>query len=242
MFQILPITPPPTSFTQEISAGAGFSDLSSQAKEDIREHLRKEQNNRCAYCERSLRKDHKTVLEHFHPQNMTGRGGPRCSQSIGGSHLSRSDVEPGNLLLSCDGHKQHPRSALTCDASKGGEDICEKCFNPKHQYSPTLVSVDRSGHVTALHFPDTAETAQEVLDNTLNLNDRHLRSERQRRTDSWRKHWKEYKKNDTEKGKKTPMVELRAVFAENLRKYALTADFPSTLESIAVRIENNESP
>lgn len=241
MFRITQITPPPASFTQAVSAGATFGELSANARNDIRDHLRSEQNNRCAYCERHLREDHKTVLEHFHPQNKTGAGSKQCEQRIGGSHLSRSDVEPGNLLLSCDGHKQHPGSDLTCDASKGGEDICEKFFNPKHQQSPTLVAVNRSGHISALHFPDAEEAAQEVLDCVLNLNDRHLCDARQRETDAWRRRWKEFREQDAKKGKKTPMAELRTRFATNLRRAALTNEFPSTLESIAVRIEAREA-
>lgn len=231
----------PPSFVQEVSSGTTFRNLSAEAREDIRAHLLSEQGNRCAYCERCLRENHKTVLEHFHPQNMTGTRGSQCIDRIGRTNPLRSDVNLGNILVSCDGHKQHSGSRLTCDASKGGEDICAKFFNPKHQRSTTLVSVHRSGHICAVHFPDSEELAQGVLDVTLNLNDRYLCAARERVTDAWRAQWrKEILKNNSKKN--VSMKFIRSEFAKKLRQSAFNAEFPSTLESIAMRIENGGSP
>lgn len=240
MFSIENVNSLPNSFATEFAKGAKFTGLSSEAKADIRNHLLSEQKNRCAYCERHLREDHKTVIEHFHPQNNNGNGGKNCEREIGGGRLSRSDVESGNLLISCDGHKQNQKSKLTCDAQKGGDDICDRFHNPKHQkYSRTLVSVDLSGQIHAERFPSTKEDAQDVIDNILNLNDDYLCKSRKQQTNAWRNQWKAFVNSNS---KKSSMADLRKKFADNIRKYAETAEYPSTLESIALRIENVESP
>lgn len=234
MFRITRKGPPPVAFVEAVAAGATYKALPSNAKDALRDRLKEDQGGRCAYCERHLREDHKTVLEHFHPQNMTGKGGSDCQLRVGSTDLSRSDVELGNLLLSCDGHK-NDGGDLTCDASKSGSHICSDSFNPLNQTTPTLISVGRNGKASVMHYPGDQTAAQHVIDTVLNLNQRHLVGNRKEYYVSWLRRFQEIKAQD--KGK-TPARELRARFASKVRDTACTEVYPSTLESVAREIEN----
>ncbi|MEL4505155.1 hypothetical protein AAEX63_12850 [Luteococcus sp. H138] len=160
----------PTAAVTAMAAtrGGDFDVLKSAP--GVRERLRDEQANRCAYCERIMSQEPgRTKIEHFHPRTKDFTD-PRCASESGTTDREKSIVEWRNLLLVCPGNSGREK---TCDTRKGATDICTKIHNPKRDglNSPTQVMCNYEGRVTSVEGTDEAKDA---IDNDLNLNERTL--------------------------------------------------------------------
>lgn len=223
----------PATFQQAYAMRTSYRDLGSEAKKDLRQFLYGEQGGRCAYCERFIRDDSKTTIEHFHPQSVGASAGQSCVTRLNCRTLNHSDIEIHNLLLCCDGNRGGGHE-LTCDASKENEHICDVFYNPRTHSAGSLVSVESNGRVVASLFPADRAAAQRVIDNVLNLNEQFLVSNRRVLYVSLLKGF-----NGERKARKRPggafknMQKLRDEFACRLRKSAQSKDYPSVWISVA---------
>jgi len=164
------------------AARASYAQLSNDR--DVRRALYAEQKHVCAYCERPLAKiheaDHRTRIEHFHPQSDIVGQTPACVSQSGASDLSLAPTQWSNMLLCCDGNERAGRD-YTCDKAKGSADICATFRNPKSVPAgqELLVTIERDGRaLAALGMPPGA---QQVIDGVLGLNNPHLvRARRER--------------------------------------------------------------
>ena len=159
-----------------VHLGVSFDDLDPHLRNTLREYLWRRQDGRCAYCECSLRLDQATRLEHFHPRSLPQVSDARCKRELGTAKTVNAEFYLNNLLLCCMGHEgevvdeKSSREVLTCDARKGDAHICARFHNPATNAYPSLVDVDPSGRLSAVHFPSEYAEAQAVIDDTLNLN------------------------------------------------------------------------
>ena len=91
-------------------------DCFQEIKDNIRDHLRPEQGNKCCYCKRELGYDIKDVdIEHIIPK----------------SKYPKFTFEPKNLALSCPG----------CNTIKGDDEVLKKkiVFYPKHSKNTLII-------------------------------------------------------------------------------------------------------
>jgi uncharacterized protein (TIGR02646 family) len=194
----------------------------------VRRFLYAQQAGRCAYCERRITLNPMaTKIEHFHPQSRPDHGSA-CLKRTGLTEPRwRSyQIHLGNLLLCCTGDRM-PEGA-TCDTLKGNTHICEVFFNPKGATKPTLVTVGPDGRVHAASFPAGEADAQDVIDHILRLNaDSLVRTRRDLISARQQKFVK------AKNASKEPAAQFRARAANDLRREALTAEFGSTLLSLA---------
>lgn len=190
-----------------------------------RQLLRDEQANRCAYCERRLpTDDSKTKIEHFHPRSKDFRHGSCVTESHAPT-ADRAVTEWRNLLLVCDG-KASPQ--FTCDTRKGDLDVCDRIHNPKRSnlQIATQVECDHSGNISALNG---STLTQDVLDETLNLNDPVLLRARQSIWSVLMKNVRDCK-NPNKKGPKPGKLR------ERLEAAAQTKEYGSVYLSIAKKL------
>lgn len=161
-----------------------YDELDQPVQQAVWEHLYAEQHGRCAYCERVLSKDSsRTRIEHFHPRKKSAHlpWTQTCEARtlVTAARWRYIEVSVGNLLLCCDGNA-NGGGVRTCDASKGGEHICDSFFNVKHVTAPSLVRVGPDGTCVVAFSPTPGDpAAQDVVDRTLGLNARSLRRKRQ---------------------------------------------------------------
>lgn len=161
------------------ATGATYDELKSHAS--VRRQLWAQQAGRCAYCERSIRNpdddgEHRTKIEHFHPQKGNRWGGA-CQAGSGAKQHTESPTKWSNMLLCCDGNEGAGYDRR-CDTSKGNTDICEEFRNPKNWAHGAMLDVQKSGRVTpATGLPEGAER---VVESILNLNSRELVDARRR--------------------------------------------------------------
>ncbi len=191
----------------------------------VRDALRDEQANRCAYCERVLpREDGKTKIEHFHPRSAEFRTN-RCTTESGAKTREASVVEWRNLLLVCHGEDAAEK---TCDTRKRGTDVCAKIHNPKRAglQTPTQVECDYCGHISAT---TGGGEAQKVLDGVLNLNDEQLCAARKRL-------WSELTKQMTKAINPKVKGPSRAALRERFIKNAQVKEFGSVYLTLAKRL------
>lgn len=224
---------PPVAFVRERADRVGYDDLHSKA--DARNALWAEQRGLCAYCERLLGKQdltsHRTKIEHFHPQNKT-TGGSECTRNSGDSDLETSPTSWTNMLLCCDG-TSGAAGITTCDTSKHGTDICAEFRNPKTwPGGQAMLLVSRDGTVSA--GPGLPTSADEVINEVLNLNAAHLVKLRRHRLTAWRSEYAERKRRF--QGLNTKQKQQ---FAQKIRDAAATSDVPTTLLSLADTISPN---
>jgi uncharacterized protein (TIGR02646 family) len=137
----------------------------------LRRALWDQQGGRCAYCERRLRDpsrdDHRTKIEHSHPQSSS-KWDSDCKSCSGASNHASTATTWRNLLLCCDGNELAGEN-FTCDTSKAGTDICSDFRNPKHwTQGDRLVEIDRSGF--AKPRPGLPNAAATVIGSVLYLN------------------------------------------------------------------------
>jgi uncharacterized protein (TIGR02646 family) len=164
----IPLATPPAVLTTLQLQGASYKDVSSNGS--VRQALWDQQNRRCAYCERTIRNperiDHRTKIEHFHPQSG-GAWNADCARASGATDESKAPTTWGNLLLCCDGNEL-ARTERTCDTSKSNTDICSDIRNPKSWHGASLVVIDNSGRAKpAAGLPPEAS---KVVNEVLNLN------------------------------------------------------------------------
>jgi uncharacterized protein (TIGR02646 family) len=233
MFAHDPTVTAPSSLTvlkKQKNPPASYKDLKGGPKDEVTERLRNAQQNRCAYCETSIRNNSKVRIEHFHPQSATQSRPKVCQERTGGSSLIQADLAYENMLLCCDGHEGGPQRATTCDVSKGGKDICSHFFNPKQQSTDTLVRVKSDGTVKCLHFPETSEEADTVVTDILRLNNPHLCNTRGQ---VYVAEMKQVTKKLRENSGRIAATTLRERLATTLENKAQTEPYPSTLLSLA---------
>jgi len=159
---------PPKELLRAIRESIGFKQISSDPA--LRRALWDRQNGRCAYCERVLRNpasvDHRTRIEHFHPQ-----GGmvwaAECAKQCGVSSDADAPVAWSNLLLCCDGNERAGRD-FTCDKLKHDTDICSDFINPQRWTGGPLLTIGRDGRATPR--PGLPARADLVVNAVLNLN------------------------------------------------------------------------
>ncbi|WP_349829341.1 retron system putative HNH endonuclease [Brevibacterium litoralis] len=242
MYRIARADPPQSfiTFVQKYPAATYDVDLNSDSvlKEELREHLLRQQGGRCAYCERDISKSSSTRIEHFHPQSLLvtsadGECQKRTGVTVRKGGSVAADLAIGNLLLCCDGHEGTGEE--TCDKSKGNTHICEDMDNPKGLPAeiPSLVEVKHDGTVEVVRSMRTAADAQRVIDEILNLNSRTLTQNRLRVLSTWKKKFADRRKAA---GKRST-VAVRSALASALRNAATSSPYPSTLESFARRLE-----
>lgn len=163
-----------------VHLGVRFDDLDPQLRNMLREYLWRRQDGRCAYCECSVRLDQATRIEHFHPRSLSEMSDASCKRELGTAKTVNVEFYLNNLMLCCMGHEgevvaeKSSREVLTCDVQKGAEHICATFHNPATSVYPSLVDVDPSGRLRAVHFPAGHAEAQTVVDETLNLNNQFL--------------------------------------------------------------------
>ena len=199
----------------------------------IRKALWERQGGVCAYCERRLRNpdelDHRTRIEHFHPQHTTIWGGD-CSRSSGATDQGDSTTHWHNLLLCCDGFESAGRE-FTCDKAKGNTDICAQFRNPTQWAPPRLLDVGRDGRATPVDgLPSDAPT---VINDVLRLNERHLVAVRKQLISSFVQ-----RINVAKRRSRGLTSNQRADLATKLRSKAAEPgqEYPSTLLSMADRL------
>lgn len=225
----IPSVPPPKKYGQLLAAKAGFSELSSEPA--IRQALWDQQGGICAYCERKLLRpalpNHRTRIEHFHPQ-----GGLAWTADCKLCSGARSDGDAPttwtNLLLCCDGN-EYVGKPYTCDKLKGNKDICVSFRNPKLWPGGNLVIIERNGCAKAI--PGLPPGADDVVRQVLNLNTPQLRDVRISILAARRK---AYLKRRIRKQGMTKAE--RAGYAQKIRNEAVSAEYPSTLLSFAESI------
>jgi uncharacterized protein (TIGR02646 family) len=226
----IPSVPPPAVLTTMALQGAAYREVSSD--KSIRQALWMQQGKRCAYCERILRDpervDHRTKIEHFHPQSG-GAWNDNCERASGASDETRSATAWSNLLLCCDGNEL-ARVERTCDTSKGNTDICGGFRNPKSWHAPSLVIIDDNGRAhPAGGLPSEAST---VVDQVLNLNSPELVRARKNVLGARRK--RIAKSKAVHQGW---TGHQRSEIAAVLRRDAGSSEYGSTLISLADRLE-----
>lgn len=163
---------PPAQYVSLVATASDFSQLSSE--QNIRLALWQQQKGRCAYCERVLRdpsrSDHRTRIEHFHPQSGSAWSSD-CAFCSGARSQAAARTAWTNLLLCCDGNEA-AGSDFTCDKSKANMDVCDKFRNPKVWHASRLVDIDRNGFASPVTGLPVG--AADVIHLTLRLNADHL--------------------------------------------------------------------
>lgn len=187
-----------------------FSSISSMP--EVRHALAVAQNYRCAYCERKLKVkicddghlDHKTKIEHFHPQS--GEFMPGCRSQSGADTPESACVSWRNLLLVCEGtHFRDP----TCDSRKGSTDICSVLQNPKNL--PPLSSQVRVNHDGTVDPVNDRSETKAAITEILGLNDPNLCSQRARAYATTLKTIRDFSKNSHKsKARIKDLLERRA--------------------------------
>jgi uncharacterized protein (TIGR02646 family) len=136
-------------------------------KEEIREHLLRDQLYLCCYCLRRISKD---TLPHPTKANAS----PIVQMKV--EHWQSQDSFPHfqlartNLLGACLGGEGSPRSAHTCDTRKGEQVIALNPLNSAHVATLHCTSIGR--------LESTNATFQEDIDERLGLNHAILTSDR----------------------------------------------------------------
>lgn len=218
--------PPPKSFARYRADRAEFSVFSSDPA--TRYALWEQQRAKCAYCEKRLRDpselNHRTRIEHFHPQS-SDTWGADCAHCSGAASNDEAPTTWSNLLLCCDGYEAAGET-YTCDKSKANQDICAEFRNPKSWQAEKLVSVSRAGRAEpASGLPPGADV---VIDVVLNLNAKHLVDARKAVISAWRKRIVAHR--DRHKGW-TP--KRRAEMIDRLRTAADSDEYAAVLLSLA---------
>lgn len=221
-------TPAPRKFTELRAAGAPYEQFSSERT--VRQTLWEQQGGRCAYCERTIRRwdhaDHRTRIEHFHPQHGL-IWSPSCALRSGAQNHESSATTWSNMLLCCNGQEHlDDTDRHRCDKRKDNKDICEHFRNPRDWSGDRLLNVKRSGRVEVV--PGLPTGAQEVVDAVLNLNDPDLVETRKGLWSSLEK-----KLAPGYRGSRSE----RAAIAADLRHQAETAEFAATYLSLADRFD-----
>jgi hypothetical protein len=224
--QRITVTAPPRALVDAVHHSASFSEVSSDAS--LRRTLWEQQRGRCAYCERVLRDpsrdDHRTRIEHFHPQS-SAEWTIDCSRESGASVAERAAIAWTNLLLCCDGNEAAGRD-FTCDKLKGNRDICADFCNPHRWPGGAVLAVKRDGRVTP--SPGLPAAADRVVQDVLNLNAPALVHARRSVLDARRAAISRIR---AKHGGLTPRV--RRDIAEILRRDAETHEFGAALLSLA---------
>lgn len=216
----------PSSLTTLRATGATYEMVRSDPS--IRRVLWQQQGRRCAYCERILRDpdrdDHRTRIEHFHPQSSP-KWNNQCRVGSGAVNTAKAPTTWSNLLLCCDGNELAGKD-FTCDKSKGNTDICSDFRNPKIWHRDRLVHIGRSGQAKPVEgLPADAAT---IIDVVLNLNSEELVAARKRVLDARRKSI--VAQSERHHGLS---ASLRSQIADILRRDATTLEYGSTLLSLA---------
>lgn len=226
----IPSTQPPARFNQLRGLRADFGEYSSD--KTIRQALWDQQDGLCAYCERRLKKpsdpDHRTRIEHFHPQGSSSWTRD-CQQCSGGGNNNDAPTTWTNLLLCCDGNER-ARQDFTCDKLKSNTDVCTDFRNPKTWGSGTLVVIDKAG--IALAASGLPSDGEKVINEVLNLNAKHLVDVRKTILRAWRKEI--IQKSAQQKGLSGT---ARSQIILRIRTEASKKEYPSTLLSLADTLE-----
>ncbi|MEG8036451.1 hypothetical protein QP157_14390 [Sphingomonas sp. LR61] len=220
--------PAPRKFTELRAARAPYSKFSSEPS--IRRRLWEQQGGRCAYCERKLRRwdhvNHRTRIEHFHPQHGLVWTAT-CKGQSGASDHESAPTTWKNMLLCCNGQEHLAETDLhRCDKKKDNTDVCEDFRNPRDWHGYRLVDVKRSGKAFAVS--GLPHGAQNVIDSVININDPDLVKTR-------RNLWASLEKKVAHLYQAS--VADRAAVAAYLREQAKTAAFATTYLSLADRFD-----
>lgn len=222
-------TPPPRVHAQLRQAGADYKSLARETQ--IRRTLWDQQHGLCAYCEKQLPRpdsvNHRTKIEHFHPQN-TEEWTEECATCSNAASTLDASTSWKNLLLVCEGRDGGSKD-LTCDSAKGNTDICSRFRNPKIWTHSSLATVDHTGRLTPV--TGLPAGAAEVIDSVLNLNAAHLVNVRR----AFLVRFKKQKDAKRSRNQKLTRRE-RDKLAASLEKSALETDFPTTYLSFAKRL------
>jgi uncharacterized protein (TIGR02646 family) len=224
---------PPKSFSRYRAARATYGELS--ADKDIRRALRDQQKGLCAYCERRLRDverdDHRTRIEHFHPQAGT-RWDADCQVCSGAGSQADSPTTWTNLLLCCDGN-EHAGEDFTCDKLKNNTDICSEFRNPRVFAGSALVVINAIDG-TAQAAPGLPAGAGGVVDEVLNLNAKHLIDARLSLLQAIRR---ELMPKITMVRSEAQRKSARAQIAARARRDATESEYPSVYLAFADRLD-----
>lgn len=122
--------PEPRSLTQH--RANKFSDFGNYSdKDQLREHLVREQKGVCCYCMGRISiREHLMKIEHWH-----------CQERYRNEQLIY-----GNMLGACLGGEGQPRKLQHCDTRKGQSDLKWNPANPEHHIE-TRIKYDLDGHI-----------------------------------------------------------------------------------------------
>jgi uncharacterized protein (TIGR02646 family) len=216
----------PPSLTTLRAQGATYEMVRSDPS--VRRALWESQGKRCAYCERSLRDpardDHRTRIEHFHPQAGV-KWDEDCRRASGVSDNAHAPTTWSNLLLCCDGNELAGKD-FTCDKSKADEDICSDFRNPKSWHGQRLLHIDRFGHARPMDGLPIGATR--IIEEVLNLNSKYVVDARKSVQNARRRY---VQQQQVLRHGLTPRQ--RSQIAERFRKDAETSEYGSALLSLA---------
>lgn len=132
-----------------------YDNLVSSEKNDIKEILLKEQNNRCAYCTCKIQEDSSTI-EHYIPRSVD---------------MSLS-LDYRNLFAVCNVTRNNPWKFKTCDDRRGYRELH---IDPRKQEDINTISYTHGGAI---------KSSNPIFDNdlndTLNLNAERLKNNRRK--------------------------------------------------------------
>ena len=216
----------PEVLTTLRAQGATFETISSDPT--VRRALWEQQGQRCAYCERKLRDparaDHRTRIEHFHPQSSSTWNSD-CKRMSGTPSRAKAPTTWSNLLLCCDGNEM-AKTDFTCDKSKRNAEICGSFRNPKSWTGDRLVNIDRSGRARPVQ--GLPADAISVIDVDLNLNANHLIAARKLVQSAHLRYLQ------TQKSRHNGLTaSQRSQIASQFRARALLSEYGSTILSLA---------
>jgi uncharacterized protein (TIGR02646 family) len=145
---------PPLLLAFRKTAGARYEGLPSDAKQQMREALVREQHGLCCFCMQRVEPEVSPVLRvkiaHWTPQAVD----------------ATRDLEWRNLLAACHGNEGAPRERQHCDTRQANSRLSVDPQTPSHVAS---LSYTTRGEVRAANG-----ALQEDLDDRLNLNDEAL--------------------------------------------------------------------
>lgn len=130
-----------------------FDDLSTQAKDDLRNNLLNEQGYVCCYCMRRVEFDN-SKIEHFKPR----------------SFLRGQQLEYSNLFIACLGGEGGKKGEQHCDTKKGNDEL-------KHIDLLTTIENDIEYYKDGFIF-STNININDELNRVLNLNYKILQDNR----------------------------------------------------------------
>lgn len=138
--------------------GSDWSSLPQPCRIETLEQSIANQENLCGYCERTITTKN-SHLDHIRPK--------------GRAEFMQLTFETSNLLASCG-----KTSGQTCGHAKGGKVLPDWLHPYEHRDLASLFRIREDGYLIARS--DAPEDAQSAVDDILRLNERTLKSARQR--------------------------------------------------------------